>query len=245
MAALFRLFCVLGALTVATVAQAQGIDRDAAIDTEHLFGFTEGADIGGKGEGELENTTIGRLGRPGSFAAFTNEMAFRYGLAEHFRASFGALPDYHGIRRVPDLTDRTALNFSGLSSEFRWQLLERVASQVDLTLSFSPEWRRIDDTSGEAVESYALPILLLADTTLIPNAMFAAVNLTYAPAFTHTNGSWQQEHPLEISPAIAVAITDGVFLGAEIRHITRNQDGFYGTRPFCRAERFYQDFGQP
>jgi hypothetical protein len=204
-----------------------GIDRDATIDTEHIFGFTEGADIGGKGEGELENTTIGRPGRPGSFAAFTSEMALRYGLEEHFRASFGALADYHNIRSVPDLTDRTALNFSGLSSEFRWQLLERVASPVDLTLSFSPEWRRIDDASGVAAESYVFPIVLLADTALVPNAMFAAINLTYAPAFTRTNGSWQQEHPLEISPAIAAAITEGVFLGAEIRHITRNQDGFF------------------
>jgi hypothetical protein len=227
MAALFRSLCILGTLAVPSVAQAQGIDRDAAIDTEHIFGFTEGADIGGKGEGELENTTIGRLGRPGSFAAFTNEMAFRYGLAEHFRASFGVLADYHSIRHVPDLTDRTALNFSGLSSEFRWQLLERFSSPVDLTLSFSPEWRRIDDVSGEGLESYAFPIVLLADRALVPNAMFAAINLTYASAFTHANGSWQQDHPLEISPAIAAAITDGVFLGAEIPHITRNHDGFF------------------
>lgn len=72
MAALFRFLCNLGAVTLATVAQAQEIGRDAAIDTEHIFGFTEGADIDGKGEREFENTTIGRLGRPGSFAAFTN-----------------------------------------------------------------------------------------------------------------------------------------------------------------------------
>ena len=62
MAALFRFLCNLGAVTLATVAQAQGIGRDAAIDTEHIFGFTEGADIGGKGERELENTTMAASG---------------------------------------------------------------------------------------------------------------------------------------------------------------------------------------
>src|SRR5260221_4267755 len=41
------------------------------------------------------------------------------------------------------------------------------------------------------------------------------------------NGKSEQEQPLEITPAIAAAITDSVFLGAEIRHVTRNRDGFF------------------
>jgi hypothetical protein len=39
--------------------------------------------------------------------------------------------------------------------------------------------------------------------------------------------SWQQEYPLAVSQAIAAAIINGVFLGAEVRHITRDQDGFF------------------
>ena len=46
-------------------------DRDADVDSEHLFGFTEGADIGAVGELELEQETTGRLGkRGGTFRAF-------------------------------------------------------------------------------------------------------------------------------------------------------------------------------
>jgi hypothetical protein len=156
-----------------------------------------------------------------SYTAFTNEAAFRYGLEEHFRASFGVLADYDGIHSVPGLTDGTALNFSGLSSEFRWQLMQLDVSPLDLTLSFAPQWQRIDDMSGARVESYAFPVALLADTALVPGKMFAAANLIYTPA-THTNSD-----PLEFSPAMAGAVTDSIFLGAEIRHITRNQNGFF------------------
>jgi hypothetical protein len=219
MVGLVALFVLVSALAASGFGKAQE-SRWQEVDTEHIFGFTEGANIGGKGEKELENTTIGHFGRPGSFTVLTNEADFRYGLEEHFRASFGVLADYHDIHGVRDLTDRTALNFGGLSSEFRWQLMQRDVSPVDLTLSFAPQWQRIDDTGGR-VESYAFPIALLVDTALAPSKMFAAANLIYTPA-THANSA-----PLEFSPAIAAAVTDSVFLGAEIRHITRNQNGFF------------------
>lgn len=166
MVGLVVLFLFVSALAASSFGQVQEA-RSEAVDTEHIFGFTDGADIGGKGEKELENTTIGYLGRPGSFTVITNEAAFRYDLEEHFRASFGVLADYDGIHSVPGLTDRTALNFSGLSSEFRWQLMQREVSPLDLTLSFAPQWQRIDDMSGARVQSYAFPVALLADTALL------------------------------------------------------------------------------
>jgi hypothetical protein len=206
--------------------QAQDYPRlEPPIDTEHIFGFTEGADIGKKGEVEVENTTIGRLDRRGNFVAFNNETAIRYGVADDFRASFAPLTDYRSIRNVPGLVNRTALSFSGLSSEYRWQAVER--DGIGLTFSLAPEWHRIDDTSGQQVESYAFPLGLLADAALVPGEIFAAFNLAYSPAITRVDRKSQQENPLEVSSAISAAIVDGVFLGAEIRHITRNQDGFF------------------
>ena len=49
-------------------AQAEGADGTGQekIETEHIFGFTEGTDIGEKGEQEFEATTVARLGNPGS-----------------------------------------------------------------------------------------------------------------------------------------------------------------------------------
>ena len=100
-------FLLILCLLSRSVAQAQDEPRqEPKIDTEHIFGFTEGADIGAKGELELENTTVGRLGRPGTFAVFNNETALRYGLAERFRASVRALADYYDIQNVLGLMDR-------------------------------------------------------------------------------------------------------------------------------------------
>src|SRR5262245_9776231 len=38
-------------------------DKAGEVDTEHLFGFTEGSDIGEAGEKELETDSTGRFGK--------------------------------------------------------------------------------------------------------------------------------------------------------------------------------------
>jgi hypothetical protein len=137
------------------------------------------------------------------------------------------LADYQNIRSVPGLDDRAGVSFGGMTSEFRWQVLERDRSPLDLTFSLAPQWQRIDRASGERVESYNVPFTVLADTALVPNTLFAASNIIWNPSFTRSGGKWQEENPLEISLAGAGAVIEGVFLGAETRHLTRNQVGFF------------------
>jgi hypothetical protein len=97
-----------------------------SFDNEHIFGFTEGADVGKKGESELESTFTSRFGRPGEYGVLENETAARYVFAEGLRASIGLLSEFHRVRGVPDLQDNTSLNFNGISGELRWQLLDRL-----------------------------------------------------------------------------------------------------------------------
>ena len=213
-------------LLLPRIAQSQ--QNSEPLDTEHIFGFTEGADIGEKGEKELENTTIGSLGTMiGSYAFFQNETSFRYGVAEHFRASLGVLTDYYSIRYLPGLDDRTGLGFGGTTSEFRWQVLERDRSPIDLTLSLAPQWQRIDTASGKNQQSYIVPFTILADMALLPDTMFAASNIIWNPTFTPSRGKLQEESPLELSLASSGLIGERIWLGAEIRHLTRNQAGFF------------------
>jgi hypothetical protein len=218
-----RTLVILAALLSA--AQAHEAAR-GDVDTEHIFGFTEGSDIGAKGEKELESTFTGRFGKPGHFAAIENDTAFRYGVSDAFRASFGITSTYHRIGGVPDLDDRNAFNFGGVSGEFRWRLLERGTSPIGLTLSFSPQWRRVDEISGAPVQSLTLPVALLADMALIPDKLFAAFNVIFSPSVTRADGAWEQENQLEISAALSLAIGPSVFIGAEVRHLTRNDEGF-------------------
>jgi hypothetical protein len=49
---------------------AKARNRASEIDTEHIFGFVEGGDIGGRGDLELEKESAARFGkRVGSYAA--------------------------------------------------------------------------------------------------------------------------------------------------------------------------------
>jgi hypothetical protein len=213
-------------LVCAEDAKGGGQDK---VDTEHIFGFTEGTDIGEKGEKELENNAVLHFGKHGNYAALENETSFRYGLTEDFRVSLGALVDYHIIDDVPDLADRHGADFSGLTSEFRWHVLERSNSPIGLAVSLAPQWRRVDGISGQSVESYALPVTVLTDAAIIPNKLFTAFNLTYEPSFIRTDGAWQQDNFLEVSGAASYAFSPDVFVGAEIRHLNRDRQGLFAA----------------
>ncbi len=94
-------------------------------------------------------------------------------------------------------------------------------------MSFIPQWRRLDDTSGTPQESFGLPVQLLADRALSPNQWFVAVNINYAPSFTRVAGTWTTSQPVENSAATSFAISPEIFIGGEIRHLTQNQHGFF------------------
>src|SRR5262245_48476071 len=83
-----RIASALALATAATVGAgtAAGAGAHAEIDTEHLFGFTEGTDIGTPGERELESDTIGRFRRRnGSYNAVESELEAKYTLSESLR----------------------------------------------------------------------------------------------------------------------------------------------------------------
>jgi hypothetical protein len=224
-----RAALIAAALMLPNAVQAQEAEGGASgsVDTEHIFGFTEGSDIGEKGEKEVDHSSYMFLGKQGSYVAIENETDFRYGVDNGFRASFNLLTDYHGIYMSPGIPDRAGFAFSGLSSELDWALLERDKAPFGLTLTFIPQWRRLDDTSGAPQESFGFPIQLLADVALSPNKWFAAVNLDYAPIFIHNLGTWTTNQPTEISAATSFGISSDIFIGGEIRHITQNQHGFF------------------
>jgi len=221
------------------LAQAEEENGAAAVDTEHIFGFTEGSDIGEKGEKEVDHSSYFFIGKPGSFVAILNETDFRYGIDNGFRASFNLLTDYHGSYNSPGISDREVFAFSGLSSELDWALVEREKAPFGLTLSFIPQWRRLDDTSGARQESFGFPIQLLADVTLSPNKWFAAANLIYSPNFEHSNERWTISQPVEISSATSFAISPEIFIGGEIRHLTQNQGGFFAEHALFVGPSFY------
>src|SRR5262249_25474309 len=73
-------------------------DRAGGVDTEHMFGFTEGSDIGEAGEKELEIDSTGRFGKfEGSYNNVATALEAKYSFSDRFRLSAVATVAYYDI----------------------------------------------------------------------------------------------------------------------------------------------------
>jgi hypothetical protein len=189
-----------------------------SFDTEHIFGFAEGSDIGGKGEREIESFTVGSFGAPGHYSNFGNETTVHYNFTDELRASVGGLTDYFNIYNAPGVSGRHQMDFSGLMTEVRWNILNRQSWPFGMTLTVDPQWRRTDPVSGEPSVSFAIPAALLLDKELIAGRLFAAVNLIYSPEFLRARTGWLHQDSFTIIFAGSYALSPDILVGGEILH---------------------------
>lgn len=195
---------------------------DLAFDTENLFGFLVGTDIGRVGEIELETETAGAFGkRSGSFAVLANAFSVEYTPAQNFRLEFGALVDRHDISGVPDLDDLHRSTFQGLSLEMRYRLLDRQSSGIGLSLRAEPHWLRVDETTGQGVAQYGSGFALLVDKELVADRVVAAFNLLYEPDAVQSRltGAWSHEAVAGVGSGLMVLLQPGLSVGAEARYL--------------------------
>src|SRR5882757_7953575 len=77
------------------------------IDTEHLFGFMIGTDIGGVGEREFQSRTTGRFSRNGgNYRAINQELELELVPVDNFRIEMGNSFASHDINGVAGFEDR-------------------------------------------------------------------------------------------------------------------------------------------
>jgi hypothetical protein len=200
------------------------------LDTEHIFGFTEGAYIGEKGEQEIENTAVERFGKSRPYSFIENETAFRYVIPGDIRFSFGTLVEGYAIEQGLGPSQRRGFGFEGATGEVRWQPLQQSKSfPLDLTLSFSPQWSRIDEATGEEADTYSGQAAILATVRIVPDKLFLGFNLICEPAITRDLDGWQNDSSFEVSLAAAYAVVADVFVGAEIRHLNGSEQGLFSS----------------
>src|ERR1019366_10126947 len=154
-AALFITATSFGARAQSPQAAAQRSAQAVAdvfheAESKHLFGFTDGADIGNEGEMAFEYESTGSFQkRGGRYSAIEHELAFEHVPTQNFSYEVSAHGLTHPIRAVEDLDDRNSTAFSGLSAKLRYLIIGRgPGSPFGLTLSAEPEWSRIDGTDG-------------------------------------------------------------------------------------------------
>jgi hypothetical protein len=197
------------------------------VDTQFIFGFTQGTDVGELGEKEIESETVARFGKAdGSYAFLTSQLRAEVTPLDNIRFEVGAIVNYSAISGVSGFDNRNEVQFGGFVLGGRYRLFDRRRAPVGLTISAEPYWTRVDDTSGELVTSYGIEFVVAIDKELVENRLFAALNVRYEPEWTlaSTGGAWAHESTLGISASITAQVDAGVFLGFETRYV-RAYDG--------------------
>src|SRR5262249_1649513 len=81
-------------------------NKAGEVDTEHMFGFTEGSNIGKAGEKELETDSTGRFGKfDGSYNNVATALEAKYSFSDRFRLSAVATVAYYDIAGVSGFDD--------------------------------------------------------------------------------------------------------------------------------------------
>jgi hypothetical protein len=196
--------------------------RTERLDTEHLFGFVEGADIGSKGEKEFMIDSSLRAGKSaGTFADTATDFDIKYTAFENFRISTTATLAYYDIAGVTGIEDTRRAAIQSLSAEARFRVLNRTQAPFGLTVSVSPHWGLVDETSGVPTNHFGGEIQLLADRELVRDQLAGAVNLLFANdrARLRPFDGIEHESLLGAAAALSAQILPGLWLGGEVRYL--------------------------
>ncbi|MGU3663873.1 hypothetical protein ACLBX9_06765 [Methylobacterium sp. A49B] len=201
------------------------------LDSEHLFGFTEGSDLGVPGEMELEWETSGRLGRRvARFLTVDSSLALKVPLTHDVRLAPGVTFNAYDIG-APGTPARTTGGFNGGFLETRVRLMDRRTAPFGLTLNLVPGYGTVDGGSGVPARSFGTEIGLLADREIIPGKLIAAVNVGFALSTTRLTvmDAPVRGSGIEVAGALAYCVRPGLFLGGEARY-ARTYDGLVFDR---------------
>jgi hypothetical protein len=197
------------------------------LETKYLYGFTEGADIGAEGEKSIELETTTELGlRTGTYGILEQELEFEGVPTQNFGYELSAHGLGFSVNNVDGMADAHGFNFSGLSAELRYLVVGRgPGSPFGFTLVAEPEWARIDD-GGQPITDLNITFRAIADTELIPNRLYAAVNVLYNPDYAQSPGeAWERSSEYGITGGLAYRVAPKVTLGGEAEYY-RAYDGF-------------------
>ncbi len=202
----------------ATSADAQAVaDVFHEAESKYMFGFTDGSDIGNEGEKAFEYEATGSFRkRGGRYAAIEHEFEFEQVLTQNFAYELSAHAITHSIGNVEGLDDRNSTQFSGASAKLRYLIIGRgPGSPFGLTVSAEPEWSRVDGTDGTGTRSYSSTFKLVADTELITNRLYAAINLIYEPevAKPTDSGMWERSSMAGLSMGLTYRVTPTFAMG--------------------------------
>jgi hypothetical protein len=197
------------------------------IDTEHLFGFMIGTDVGELGDKEIEGETVTRWGKAqGSYVAAAPAFEAEFVPIENVRVSQTIAAIYHDISGAPGLENRASGSFDSLSFDLRYRFLGRRDSGIGIAFDAEPHWGMVDATTGEHVDRYGTDFSIMIDKELVPDRVLVAVNLLYQPEATHLRASnrWGRDAAFGPAAGLMLQLAPGVLVGTETRYLRAYND---------------------
>ena len=196
---------IFRAMLVCLSALAPVCARAEGIDTEHMFGFMIGTDVGNVGEREFQSETTGRFAKEsGNYRAIGQQLELEFVPVKDFRIELGSTFSAHDINGVAGFDDRRQLAWQGVSVDFRYRFLDRETAPLGLTVAVETHADRIDEISGAAVRSYGTEFTLAFDREIVPKFAVAALNLIYQPEWTRIVGTGAAEQESTIGAAFGL-----------------------------------------
>lgn len=199
------------------------IGSAAEVDTEHMFGFMIGSDVGDVGEREVQSKTTARLSKVGgTYQAISQALELEFVPARNFRVELGGTLAAYNINNIAGFSDGRRSDFQGGSAEFRYRFLDRETALFGLTFGLELHADRMDENTAARVRSYGTEFVLAFDRELIPDRVVAAFNLLYQPEWTSLaipGAPFQREATIGTAAALMVQVQSGVFVGGEARYL--------------------------
>jgi hypothetical protein len=216
----------LGAAMLCFVLQPV-LGHAEGIDTEHVYGFMIGTDVGERGEREFQTETTGRFSKDaGTYQAVGQQLELEFVPIKDFRVEIGTTLAAHYIESVPGFVDRTQVNWQGASLDLRYRFLNRDNAPFGLTLALESHGNRIDETTALRAQNYGTELTLALERDLIPGLAVATLNLGYQPEWTRFAGAPTEEQESTFAAAFGVMaqVRPGFLFGGEARYF-RKYDG--------------------
>jgi hypothetical protein len=206
-------------------------EDDRGVETEELFAFVSGSDIGEKGERELTFSLDGAFRkREGIYRAVAPIVEFGFNPTDRLHVAVELWADHFKVRGNPDFDDQNRWGGGG-AIEFKALLVERgEKSPIGVAVVVAPEYGTSEETSGEPAQRYALELKLIADAELVKDRVFAAVNFLYEPEKVKPRGeAWEKESTFGASAAMMARLGPAVFAGGEIQYFRKYEGYFFET----------------
>ena len=194
------------------------------IDTEHIYGFMIGSDVGDAGEREFQTTTTGRFSKQaGTYQAFGQQLEFEFVPVKNFRVEIGTALAAYDIASVPGLVDRTQAGWQGAALDLRYRFFDRETAPFGATMALESHGNRIDETTASRAQDYGTELTLALERDLIPRLAVATLNLSYQPEWTHFAGmlTAEQDSTLAVAFGVMAQVRPDFLLGGEARYFRK------------------------